>query len=70
MHLHGKMRPTYETIDALYERYIYELAQVILYKFYSSIKNSLNKIEKHENIKGYENIRQQLIEAYAEGLPY
>ena len=70
VHLHGKMRPTYETIDALYERYIYELAQVILYKFYSSIKNSLNKIEKHENIKGYENIRQQLVEAYAEGLPY
>ena len=31
VHIHGNSRPTYETIDSLYTRYTYELAQVIIY---------------------------------------
>ena len=35
--LHGKMKPSYEIIDALYERYMYEIAQVIVYISYRAL---------------------------------
>ena len=36
--LHGKMKPSDGIIDALYERYMYEIAQVIVYLSYRTLK--------------------------------
>ena len=64
VHLHGKMKPTYETIDALYERYMCELAQILIYSFYRPIK-----VETNPDVQ-IQNIVQKLVDAYNAGLPY
>ena len=64
VHLHGKMKPTYETIDALYERYMYELAQIIVSEYYLPI-------EADASIPSYfENFFSTLTKYYNESLPY
>ena len=64
VHLHGKMRPTYETIDALYERYMYELTQTIVSQYYGPIKADAS-IPKY-----FEIIFEDLTKYYNESLPY
>lgn len=39
--LHGKMKPSDGIIDALYERYMYEIAQVIVYLSYRTLKEEI-----------------------------
>ncbi len=52
VHMHGKLKPTHETIDLLYERYMYELAQIIIYRNYQEFieTESNNKLKKVQNI--------------------
>lgn len=52
VHIHGKLKPTHETIDLLYERYMYELAQIIIYRNYQEFieTESKNKPKKIQNI--------------------
>lgn len=40
--LHGKMKPSDGIIDALYERYMYEIAQVIVYLSYRTLKEKMS----------------------------
>lgn len=48
VHIYGNSRPTYETIDSLYTRYMYELAQVIIYMcdYRKELKEFLSKKEE------------------------
>ena len=69
VHVHGKLKPTYETIDLLYERYMYELAQAIVHNFYCGKildrrSSAENKDEKSKNI------RSELIEKYRKYLGF
>ena len=46
--LHGKMKPSDGIIDALYERYMYEIAQVIVYLSYRTLKERTVNPDKTE----------------------
>lgn len=67
VHIHGKLKPTYETIDSLYERYMYELAQIIIYSFYH--KEIEKKIRDNNNTE-LENIRNDLLKGYRKCLGF
>ena len=71
VHVHGKLQPTHETIDLLYERYMYELAQIIVYNFYQKkIKGQVKKAieDKGEELIKIENIWNLILEEYKKNL--
>ncbi|GAB6128104.1 hypothetical protein JCM17204_06950 [Blautia stercoris] len=71
IHVHGKLQPTHETIDLLYERYMYELAQIIVYNFYQKkIKGQVKKAieDKGEELIKIENIWNLILEEYKKNL--